>query len=257
MYTEEQKTEREIKLEEREKANKEWEKKALIVHNQLKDKAELFNALKERGIESADQLVEKLSSQEKEEPKVEETLKMPTTESNSEVEDLKKKYANMEQKLQRQEVQMRTDRLMNEIKAEMKDKKEYSFLQKGLDEKTAYDILRLQHADKEKGINKSLTDYMKMGEEHYKNEFIRLGGKIEEKKEGEFQSEEAPTSSQITSTSSQDGPIDFPTLPASGSGEDVKPDLRAKIEKMGTNPITKKYDDDLAFDNYSKLKDGI
>ena len=250
MSTEENKATDQINLEQ-EKAKLEKFKKDLIsVHEQLKTKTDLFNALKERGIESADQLTEKLTAQTKDEPAKENTLKVPDNPGagNAEVEELKKIVEKQGLMLQRQEAQMQTNKLISEIQAEIKDKPEFALLGKALNESIAYNILRAQEADKEKGITKPLADYLKGTEAELKGFFTKLGGKIEDQPAGESTSGVATQNAPQKDTGSSDNLIDMPTLPATGSGEDTKTDPAQELIKSGTDPVTGKYDERQAFE---------
>ena len=247
MQSEVQKTEEEMKLEQEKKEWNKFKSDLLVIHKQLAPKAELFKALEERGITSVDQLEEKFATQVKEnEPKKEEDLKMPSTGNNEEIEAMKKQPAEQQKTIQQQGLQMQTSRLMSDIKEEIKDKPEFALLSKALDENIAYNILRSKEADKEKGITKPLSEYLKGTETQLKGFFTKLGGKMEESKEGEQKAEE-PTANP---TGSSDSPIDFPSLPASGGDEtDSKNDQQANFIKKATDPVTGKFDERTAFEN--------
>ena len=242
--SEEQKANEHYDLEKEKEKNEKFRADLIKVHTQLKAKAELFNALSEDGITTADQYTNSKSKKSEKEDEV--SIPEITENNDSEVAELKKMVEKQGQMLQRQDVQMRTDRLISEIRAEIKDKPEFTLTGKALNESIAYNILRAQEADKEKGITKNLTDYLKNTEGELKSFFTKLGGKVEDKPAGESTSGESTTAPQDNPTSN-DGPIDFPSLPATGSGESTKSDPVEELKKLGTNPKTGRFDERLAF----------
>ena len=257
--TEEKKTEKEMELDKREAELNKFKEDLLKVHEQLKPQAEMFNSLKEQGIETVDDLTSALTTAKKEtETKpAEGTTSMPTLGDNSENEKLKKEVQDLKGMVQRQSIQMQTNRLFSDIKAEIKDKPEFALLAKGINENIAFNILRSQEADKQKGLNKPLTHYLQGAEKDLRDFYTQLGGKIEEgKPQGEQSTNQTPQASQDTSAGSQGSseeksPISFPSLPSHGTGDD-KPqnDLAKKFQEDGKNPITGKYDADLAFNKF-------
>ena len=249
--TDVKKTEDEIKLEQEKAKLEKFKADLLKVHEQLKGKADLFNALKERGIESADQLTEKLTAQTKDDPQ-DDTLKIPDNPGagNAEVAELKKLVEKQGQMLQRQNLQMETNKLISEIQTEIKDKPEFTLIGKALNESIAYNILRAREADKEKGITKPLAEYLKGTEGELKNFFTKLGGKVEDKPAGESSSGVATQATPQTDTGSSDKLIDFPSLPATGSGETTSSnEQQEKFIKNATDPVTGKFDERVAFEN--------
>lgn len=242
-----------MKIEdERAKLDK-YKQDLLKVHGQLKAKSELFNALQERGIQSADQLQEALEKPKDEDKKLDfPSSPEPNKSSSSDVEELKALVLKQQDQIQQQQARMDTDRLMGEIRTEIKDKPEYALLDKGLNESIAYNILRARAQDKEKGLtNKPLTDYLKSTESELRAFFGKLGGKIEGGQEqGKSAGAREETAPSRQSTPSENSLIDFPTLPESGDSTDKKPNLVAEIEQMGTDKRTKRFDDRQAFEGF-------
>ena len=224
-----------------------YKKELMGVHDKLKGQVDLFNAMKERGIESKDDL-ELALLQKKTEDAKEDKVDMPTNPTTEDNSEWKQKYDEQQQVINQLVAQRQTDQLINQIRMEIKDKPEYALLEKGLNESIAYNILRAQHADKEKGLtNKPLSDYLKSAEEDLRGFFTKLGGEI--KTEGEQSSGQKPQETSPQPTAGQDKSlIDFPSLPSGGSDKGSKEDPMEALKKAGTNPVTGKFSDKLAFE---------
>ena len=261
--SEEQKTQREIELDKREKDLESFKKELLTVHEQLKAKAEFHNALEEKGIRTVEDL-ESYKPQAEEETKTKtEEVKVPEKPGadSGQVAKLTEELTTTKKALQRVQIQMQTDKLISQIKAEIKDKPEYAMLAKGLDESIAFNILRSQFQDKSNNINKPLTDYLKPAEKQLRDFYQRLGGQLpDEQKKGAdvkldlldndpMKQGSQPPAEKKSEAEAGNKPIDFPSLPDGGTTEE-KPDLGKKIQEMGKHPITGKYDQDIAFEKF-------
>ena len=245
-------TDAQIKADQEKAKLDDYKAQLLKVHEQLKPQAELFNALKERGIDSVEGLTQALAKNKVEEKSDDTSVTMPEEPSNessdrvSQLEELVRKQGQM---IQNQQAQMQTSKLMGQIQAEIKDKPEYALLSKGLNEQMAYNILRAKENDRQNGLNKDLSHYLQSTEKELRGFFEKLGGEL--KTEGESQSGETNlVAPQKKEDSSEKSLIDFPTLPGGGGGETPKSNPAEAIQKLGTNPLTKKYDDSVAFEKF-------
>ena len=237
-----------------EKLKEEWAKlnqfrnELLGVHNQLKPLANLFNALKEKGIESVEDFNLALEMN-KNEDNYEQEDKMIETNNETNNEDKVKKLEEIVEKqgrmIQQQETQMKVNRLMSDIKAEMGDKPEYQLLRKALNENITYNILRSQAHDEEKGLKKELSHYLGVAEKDLRGFYTKLGGTVEEGKKPEGEEK-----SVVSSPESLKKPIDFPSLPASGGSDAPSEDVSKTILKLGENKQTGKFDQEVAFDKF-------
>ena len=229
----------------------------LKVQETLKPQAEIFNLLKDKGINDVNDLQVALTptNSPATPPKEDEKTSMPTLGDNSEVEDLKKQVEQLNQTVQNQNYQIRTDRLMSEIKANISGNSEYQLLEKGLNENIAYNLLRQIEKDKSDGFTRDLEHYLKPAEKELRSFYEKLGGKIEEKKSdgggaGESTLFPKPPANQEENKASNDGTISFPTLPSHGSGDSSgdNKSMRDKILDLGKNPRRPQdFDSDRAF----------
>ena len=236
---------KEQKLKEEQAKLDKYRDDLIAVQQQLEPKAELFNALKERGISSVDELSMALAK--KPEPEKEAVIpEAPKTQAISpEIERLEKTIKEQGEMIQQQNTQMKVTRLMSDIKAEMGDKPEYQLLRKALNENIAYNILRSQAHDEEKGLKKELSHYLGVAEKDLRGFYTKLGGTIEEGKKPEGEEK-----SVVSSPESLKKPIDFPSLPASGGSDAPNEDVSKTILKLGENKQTGKFDQEVAFDKF-------
>ena len=258
------KTQRELDLDKREAELNKFKKDLMGVHDTLKGQADLFNALKEQGVETADDLTTMLSAQKQETaPTPTADVKMPSMGNNTEVAELKKTVEQLSQKLQQQGLQMQTGRLMSDIKAKIANNPEYQLLAKGLNEGIAFNLLRQIENDKAGGKEKDLEHYLKPAEQELRTFYTQLGGKIEEKKsespdplfgsvpqqQSEGKTETGPPAQQNSpdnpASSSGSSAISFPSLPSHGSGDSGagQASVKDRILSLGKNPVTGKFDD--------------
>ena len=206
-----------------------YQKQLSATYEQLKPKVDLFNALKEQGITTVEQLKAAMAEKapastegegkDKEDDKVFETV---AEAGADEITTLKEQVSKLTQVVQRQALEAEANTLMGNIKSEIKDKKEYSMLSKALDPSMAYNIMRQQAADKEKKVNKPLTDYLNASEKQLREFYVKLGGKVEMKQESK------PT-----------GTLEFPAHPTSSEGGgDLDSEARKQaFLKSGANAV--------------------
>ena len=182
----------------REKELNEYKDKLVSAHTAIKEKTDLLNGLHEMGIKSADELnkvrglkdantdidkqVSLLDNTTKPEKAPEEDVFGAGFDPSAEkIAGLEKKLAKQDQDISQLTQVIRGDRLMSEVRAEIKDKPEYQLLNKGINESVVNGILRQMDADSKSGKPKALAEYLKKAEGDFRKFYTTLGGKIEEK----------------------------------------------------------------------------
>ena len=255
------------------------------VHNQLKQHADLFTALKGYGINNVEDLARKFQGSvgQPQGGSIEEeadVLNSPYSEEetgggdsqNKQVESLKGEVEQLRDMVLKDSWRGRTNELKYEIMSKIKGDPKYTLLEKAMDSQVAHNILSRMQQDNEQGKNYDLSHYMNTAENELRAYFQKLGGQVNPQPQQKqpqsgantdnlLNPQNQPVARQAETNQPQrpvlneksqgtSDTITFPSLPSS-SAEPTRlsgdEEYKRFMEK-GKNPFTGKIDPDVAFE---------
>ena len=218
----------------------------LRVHAEVQAKAEMLNALRQKGITNKAGLEKHLAeAAEANTAQAEDNISLPTPNLSNpeaaEAEDyatLKKEVENLKQLTGNQALKLRTNDLRAEIDKATANNPQLAFTKKGINEAVLHDIIREQDRDAKDNQPKPLEHYLNKTETLFRDFYKKLGGQIPHELNQQTQ-----TSTSAPNPNGQIQMPDAPTLPASAATTPT-PD-----KPLGINPRGH-FDPELAADQF-------
>ena len=162
----------------------------LRAYNKIKDNADLFDALKEEGIKSKDDLAafkEKIGKADSKDDNVVPLKDELDSDEPDRYEELEKKVSDLQRLVQDQNYHLTHNKYMSDVKNAVKDSDEFVLLKKLMEDpnqgaQVVNNILRNMDAyQKQNGKPMDLKDALKEMENHSRVLFKSMGGQIEDK----------------------------------------------------------------------------